>query len=519
MRGHRISELLSLVLIAVCAVLVTAAVLKCAWVSDDALITLRYVNHTLNGTGAVFNVGERVQGYSHPLWFLLLLPGCFLFHDPILVAIGGGLVLTLAAAALAGWGLFRVAQKPLAAAGLFVMMGLVFISSDPWLSFQTSGLENALSHLFIVAMVVECYVHALDRAGRLALWISLLCLTRPDFMFFCAPLGILLLSRIRSMRALLSMSLAALPCAAWLAFAWMYYGDMVPNTAYAKLGIYPNWLHAVRRGAIYVFDWIAFDPVAAWITPLFLLCALSMRRKPAVLACAGGALMYALWVVWVGGDFMHGRLLLPAFVASLLLGTMALADEWRAGDKTRFGKTAVIAFSLIALFVGSRARGTPGGVAEWHGILNERKYYPGYSLALYLREGKLASPDVDLSLAGELRAYAEACGPITIHARHPAAMAYLAGSNVSVIDTMGLTDSFIAKLSRSYLADPDPRPGHPDKYIPVAYLASRGDVALAPDWLDAIRARDCSLRSRVGAYEKSRAFLAPWDSLVERVIE
>lgn len=506
----------SICVTALCVLLVLAAVLQRAWISDDALITLRYVNNTLAGYGAVFNVGERVQGYSHPLWFLLLLPCTMLFRDPVLAAILLGLLLTAGTVGLAARGLFRAAQTPLAAAGLLVLACLAWVSSDPWLSFQTGGLENALSHLLIAAVVVECFLHGTDRPGRLALALALLCLVRPDFIFFCAPLGILVLMRTRSLRSALALLPATAVCAAWVGFAWAYYGNPVPNTGYAKLGIYATWLRAAGRGVVYIADWSIFDPVAAGGAVLLLLCAFAVRGRPAVIACLLGVLAHVLWVVWVGGDFMRGRLLLPAFMAAVLLGSMALAEEWRSVASTRLAKTAIVGLALAALFVGSRARGTPAGVAEWHGILNERKYYPGYSLASYLREGRLASPDVDLGLADELRTYATACGPITIHARHPAGLAYRAGPDVSVIDTLGLTDAFIARLPRRFLSDPDPRPGHPDKYIPVSYLASRGDLALAPDWLDAIRARDCTLRSRVDSYRESPAFLAPFGGLVER---
>ncbi len=47
-------------------------VVRTAWVSDDALITARVMENFVHGYGPVFNVDERVQVYTHPLWFLLL---------------------------------------------------------------------------------------------------------------------------------------------------------------------------------------------------------------------------------------------------------------------------------------------------------------------------------------------------------------------------------------------------------------------------------------------------------------
>ncbi|MDB4977741.1 MAG: hypothetical protein JWN48_6082, partial [Myxococcaceae bacterium] len=47
-------------------------VLRSAWVTEDAYITLRTVDNWVHGFGLRWNTDERVQGYTHPLWMLLL---------------------------------------------------------------------------------------------------------------------------------------------------------------------------------------------------------------------------------------------------------------------------------------------------------------------------------------------------------------------------------------------------------------------------------------------------------------
>ena len=37
---------------------------------DDAFITLRYAHRLLNGAGLTWNAGERIEGFSNPLWLL-----------------------------------------------------------------------------------------------------------------------------------------------------------------------------------------------------------------------------------------------------------------------------------------------------------------------------------------------------------------------------------------------------------------------------------------------------------------
>src|SRR5678815_1722287 len=49
--------------------------LQYAWFLDDAFVYYRYVDNLLFlGRGLVFNPGEYVEGYSSPLWALLLIP-------------------------------------------------------------------------------------------------------------------------------------------------------------------------------------------------------------------------------------------------------------------------------------------------------------------------------------------------------------------------------------------------------------------------------------------------------------
>ena len=57
---HRVVLLLCLVFMAV--------LLRTAWLGDDAFITFRTVMNVTHGHGLTFNIAERVQSYTHPLW-------------------------------------------------------------------------------------------------------------------------------------------------------------------------------------------------------------------------------------------------------------------------------------------------------------------------------------------------------------------------------------------------------------------------------------------------------------------
>jgi hypothetical protein len=46
---------------------------------DDAMISMRYAWNLSHGSGLVWNPGEYVEGYTNPLWTLVMSPATFLF--------------------------------------------------------------------------------------------------------------------------------------------------------------------------------------------------------------------------------------------------------------------------------------------------------------------------------------------------------------------------------------------------------------------------------------------------------
>src|SRR5262245_30434208 len=91
---------LQFVLGALPVVLLVAMGWEHRWMSDDGFIHLRVVQQVLGGHGPVFNIGERVEASTSPLWVGLLvvasaIPGVAL---PWKAVIGG--------IALSGLGLY-----------------------------------------------------------------------------------------------------------------------------------------------------------------------------------------------------------------------------------------------------------------------------------------------------------------------------------------------------------------------------------------------------------------------------
>ncbi len=119
-----------------------AVVVRTAWISDDAQITLRCVMNFIHGYGPTFNIDERVQPYTHPLWFLLISAGTFVSRNPFVTTF----VLSIALSILTLWLLVtRLATSFWSG----ILAGAGLILSKAYVDFSTSGLENPLSHFLL----------------------------------------------------------------------------------------------------------------------------------------------------------------------------------------------------------------------------------------------------------------------------------------------------------------------------------------------------------------------------------
>jgi arabinofuranosyltransferase len=431
---------------------VCAMVWRFAWVSEDAFITFRYVANTVAGHGAVFNLGEPVQGYTHPLWFLVLVVGHVFIPDLYWLAIAMGMALTAITQLYLAFRLLQMGGHTIHGGLLAGVASVLLVSSGSWLSFQTGGLENALSHLLIVMLVIELVTKGIKRPFSVSLLGALLVTNRPDLALLLVPLSLLLLPRLRDRRALAAIAMGALPLMMWVAFALVYYGDIIPNTARAKVGIFATPAVAMGQGATYLKDWLIHEPLPALSTLVLLTLASFKARTAASRALVAGIWLQLGYVVWVGGDFMRGRFLLAIFVASVTMGLSLLVREAKVrGVPARWSAMALALVVLLALVSRSLVPAPPLAVPA-SGIFDERSFYPGYQLAHYREVGSVESPFLDLPvMARQLRAYAKACGPFAIHTTNPGTIGFLSGPEVTFIDLQGLTDATVARLPKELL--------------------------------------------------------------------
>ena len=222
-----------------------ALVTRNAWLSDDAYITFRTVDNFIHGYGLTWNVAERVQTYTHPLWMFLLSAAYFFTREIFFTSLILSIALSLIAAGLIA---FRASRSVwLACAGLAVLT-----LSKASIDYATSGLENPLAHLLLVIFLLiylnvelspprlpsresSRSVYRLPPLFWLAFLASLGIVNRADTLLLYAPVILYVLVKARSLKAVGVVALGFLPFVVWELFSLFYYGFLFPNTAYAKL--------------------------------------------------------------------------------------------------------------------------------------------------------------------------------------------------------------------------------------------------------------------------------------------
>lgn len=434
-------------------VVLMALVLRGAWVTEDAYITLRTVDNWVHGHGLRWNLDERVQAYTHPLWMLLLTVPYALSLD----AYSSALCLSLSITLLAILALLRTARS----GGHALVAVALLLCSRSFLDYSTSGLENPLSHLLIAALV---YLYVVREAGTLAIaaCAALLALNRTDTLLVALPPlahTALIALRERGLKSTLrELLLGFSPLGAWLAFSLFYYGFLVPNTAFAKLNTGLPRGELARQGLAYLLNCIAWDPALLIVLALGLASALLLpTRRRQLLALS--MLLYLAYVVQIGGDFMLGRFLtVPVFIAACLAATTPL----------RLSEPAAIAAVLAPLALFLLQPSTSQFERGKAGVEDERKFYEsGLPLMMFTRTTPL--PHHLLRDVGEEMARNAAIAPVR-DSYNIGIMGYYAGRDVHMVDTNALADPLLARLPARF--DPNWRIGHYTRHVPEGYLAS-----------------------------------------------
>lgn len=300
------------------------------WITDDAMIYVRAVRNILAGNGPVYNIHERVETSTGTLWQWLLAAVSWVTPlGPASAALYLGLLFFVAALVVGATASTRFAGTSAAVRWQLPLGLAVVVVLPPFRDFATSGLETSLTYFWIAAswlLLVRALHHRNGaQPWMTAVWLGLGPLIRPDMALVTAVFG-LCLPGLRPLRAplraaVLGLSALALPVS-YQVFRMGYYGEVVPMPAITKSATEAQW----GKGLGYLADfggtyWLLVPLVVAVVFYVGLLRDAWRTDLARVLVLAAppvAAVLSAVYVVRVGGDFMHARMLLPATFLFLL---------------------------------------------------------------------------------------------------------------------------------------------------------------------------------------------------------
>ena len=316
------------------------------WVNDDALISFRQIWNLVQGDGITFNFEERVQAFTHPLWFLIL---------SVLVAITNELFVTISITSVA-----------ISLAAMFVLLKLesnlnktnyvlispvlILIFSWSFVDFSTSGLENCLSNLLIgLLLLVLLGENWKKKYSIIFTLLALLVLNRFDYAVLFFPLVLYLFFVSKNIKYIAkSVLIGVTLIISWLLFATLYFGSPVPNTFHAKLNAGYPIDEFILRGSQYFIE-ILQDPITVLIIISGIFVSIvSLNRLLITLVI--GQLLYMIYILQIGGDFMAGRyfaVLTYLSMAQLIIGLAKI--EWFS-QRTKNG---IVLSTLILCLIGS----------------------------------------------------------------------------------------------------------------------------------------------------------------------
>jgi len=325
----------NLILLALLAIFVVHS-LFLDFTQDDAFISFRYVRNFVNGDGLVFNPGERVEGYTNFFWILLLSLFLKLGFDIVILSKILGVICGASIIVLVYLLSCRYIDKKhwylrLIAPGFLV-------SNSAFAYWSISGLETSF---FALGILLSLWVYLHKRALTI-IFLALSSLIRPEgILVFLIFLFYKLFLEKDSLKecAIYLIGFAVLLLPHFL-FRFFYYGDLLPNPFYAKVGL--SW-ESLKNGLEYF--WLFLSHYGFWGI-LYLVPVYLYKRSDNLLKLFALIIfIYTLYVIGVGGDVLKAHRFFVPILPFLCLFLGKMVFDLFLRFKSRF--TLIGSLSLL----------------------------------------------------------------------------------------------------------------------------------------------------------------------------
>jgi len=424
--------------------LVMLCLVAIAWMNrfvyDDAFISFRYAQHLAEGHGLVWNIGDApVEGYTNFLWTLLISVAFILSVDPVLFSwiVGiacfvGSLVAT-----------YHLA-KSLTDSPLWGIVAVLLLGTNyTFNAFATSGLETQCQAMLLTTSAYLAYriTNSKSIGNRrlivLSTLFALALLTRLDSAIVVGILGLSTLYHLfvtskdnqYKLSAFLSLSLPALLIVGmWLIWKLSFYGDILPNTFYAKVG---GEAFVYVRGVFYLLGfWLSY-----WLFPFPFLFIVNLIKRKTPVFDSLLLLIIAIWtayLLYIGGDFMEFRFMVPILPLLMIAIVSLLARDI---DNT------IIQWGLVVMIFG-------GSLS--HALTFEQSPFKTHQQSLTEMRSRIHLNENDWDSIGKVLGIAFDYDRSVTIALNPAGfIPFYAQSRT--IDMLGLNDRWVAENGVDYL--------------------------------------------------------------------
>ncbi len=445
------------------------------FVNDDAFITFRYAKNFVNGLGLVYNSGERVEGYTNFLWTLIIALGMKLGFDPVPFSTILGVCFYICNLILFIYLSWRFRSTGKGRYFFIPLTAIVLSVHRDFSAYATSGLETSMftflvSAGFALLLFAKSNSEGVNSNKRLFIAgcsFVLAMMTRPDgFLFLIASAFYLFITEKKPFKNILYFMLPSvlifLPYWLW---RWNYYGFFFPNTFYAKSINLPYYSQGLEYaylylktyygislvfilGGLFTWQWLKTeDKKNPFVSVLTYLRENNNGPHPILLASLF-SVIYILFIIRIGGDFMHARFFIPItpllyFIIEMLINKITQ-------------KVPNLILSILILLTTIFRNDLYSKELSVGYVVDEAKFYTFENLKNSKKDGEL------------IRKYTQGL-PVRI-AFWGAGLRfiYYAEPYYAIESMAGLTDTWLAHqtlLKRG-------RPGH-EKSAPLSYLRSK----------------------------------------------
>lgn len=293
---------------------------------DDAPITYRYARNLAAGNGFVYNIGERIQGTSTPL-YTLILAAAGLFGISIPLASNALNLLASVAVFAVTMALVRELTNSFWAG---LLAGLILVLQDSFVRYSMAGMETPVYTLLIVSSLLSFATEHTLLSAALA---GLAVLMRLDGLAIAG--AILLACMVQQRRwPVRETAIIAITVTPWVVFSSIYFGSPIPLSMLAK----QQHLQSLQTSRFWIWEELFIRPLGRGLLllPFILLGIISSLRKgvdlPKWIALTSWLGAYLVAYTLVGIDFYEWYLV-PALPVLMCFAVVGFAAVWETMAK------------------------------------------------------------------------------------------------------------------------------------------------------------------------------------------